>query len=584
MSDPSLVFISHDSRDADIAEAFDDLLTDVSGGTLESFRASDRKGTHGIEYGKEWYRVIIEKLDEATDVVALLTANSINRPWVFYEMGVAKGKRPQHPVFGVALGVTISKAATGPFKQFQNSADTEDAITRLVLQLMRRHHQAGPRPETVRSQVTTFRKSVAVILKNRNRSQPHPQSGSQEAAVCLVHLSFPPNCQSHIVEHANALCEEALKGVKQAIMESVPPKGLDYIGPVIRSRPSDDTMVVWRLPSGGDAAARQMVLALRVVDFVGRFQAVLFKKFEMAPVVWPDLRKVKVAIGLSFGDAPKHRSKLDGSADFMEELIKEAEHLLPMAEGQGLAVDLRLAPHVFMERVCSGEGELSLESFKPAPIPVWVTRNFVRSRTSRQESRRKIATALKWLRAPYKTQSNPDAFEISLTEDDMNSVFDIRMFWERKFAEDLAGRIRGRKLPKRDLNPIELTIRNMNKIIKGQGRIAGKDGIAGEKWKKLGAAFHEHIAKLSHHSEGRQRAQFTRLICNFTKPVYEYAIVGRLDARAVVTEHQKIFGCIRYGNIPAAGNAAEQHVRNHYERASEGVLGTGRTPGSGTHD
>src|SRR5260370_41155153 len=74
-----LVFISHDSRDADLAEAFGNLLTDASGGILKSFRSSDRKGTAGIEYGQEWYRAIMQKLDDATDVVALLTTHSVNR-------------------------------------------------------------------------------------------------------------------------------------------------------------------------------------------------------------------------------------------------------------------------------------------------------------------------------------------------------------------------------------------------------------------------------------------------------------------------------------------------------------------------
>ncbi|MBS1504583.1 MAG: hypothetical protein JST32_21165, partial [Bacteroidetes bacterium] len=49
-----LVFISHDTRDADIAEAFSKLLSSVSAGVLKSFRSSDRKGTQGIEYGVEW--------------------------------------------------------------------------------------------------------------------------------------------------------------------------------------------------------------------------------------------------------------------------------------------------------------------------------------------------------------------------------------------------------------------------------------------------------------------------------------------------------------------------------------------------
>ena len=48
-----LVFISHDSRDAELAEAFSRLLKSVSAGMLKSFRSSDRLGTEGIQYGDE---------------------------------------------------------------------------------------------------------------------------------------------------------------------------------------------------------------------------------------------------------------------------------------------------------------------------------------------------------------------------------------------------------------------------------------------------------------------------------------------------------------------------------------------------
>jgi hypothetical protein len=88
----ALVFISHDSRDADLAEAFGNLLTDVSGGILKHFRSSDRKGTAGIEFGEEWFKAIMLNLGDATDVVALLTQNSIDRPWILYEAGVANAE------------------------------------------------------------------------------------------------------------------------------------------------------------------------------------------------------------------------------------------------------------------------------------------------------------------------------------------------------------------------------------------------------------------------------------------------------------------------------------------------------------
>jgi hypothetical protein len=179
-----LVFISHDSRDADLAEAFSNLLTDASGGILKSFRSSDRKGTAGIEYGQEWYRAIMQKLDDATDVVALLTTHSVNRPWILYEAGVAKGKLSANDrVLGIALGVSLDEAATGPFAQFQNSPDEEDAITGLVLQLIRRHPQAAPRDEAVRLQVQAFRQAVATLLTGRKKDASQPQPRVDETSV-----------------------------------------------------------------------------------------------------------------------------------------------------------------------------------------------------------------------------------------------------------------------------------------------------------------------------------------------------------------------------------------------------------------
>ncbi|MFM2397867.1 MAG: hypothetical protein RL341_24, partial [Pseudomonadota bacterium] len=139
----ALVFVSHDSRDAEIAEAFSRLLSSVSAGVLKSFRSSDKKGNQGIEYGIEWYPEIMKKLGTASDVVCLLTPNSMNRPWILFEAGVAKGKLDT-PVHGIALGIPLSSAATGPFAQFQNLDDDEDSLTGLVMQLVGRIPNAEP--------------------------------------------------------------------------------------------------------------------------------------------------------------------------------------------------------------------------------------------------------------------------------------------------------------------------------------------------------------------------------------------------------------------------------------------------------
>lgn len=185
-SEKPLVFISHDSRDADLAEAFSKLLKSVSAGMLKSFRSSDKKGTEGIEFGDDWYKRLMEKLDSASDVVCLLTERSLDRPWILYEAGVAKGKL-QTPVHGVALGVPLSRVSNGPFYQFQNSDDSEDSLIKLVLQLCRRIAGLEPDEDVVRTQVQAFKQTVNEVIKalqQPKKDKAPPQDN--EAAVAKV--------------------------------------------------------------------------------------------------------------------------------------------------------------------------------------------------------------------------------------------------------------------------------------------------------------------------------------------------------------------------------------------------------------
>ena len=177
----TLVFISHDSRDADLAEAFANLLSDVSAGTLKSFSSSDKKGSSGIAFGTEWYTAIMSQLGDATDVVALLTKHSIDRPWILYEAGVAKGKLDTN-VLGVALGVPLEKVSTGPFAQFQNCDDDEDSLTKLVIQLLKRNPDASPREEAIRIQVRVFIEKVKALLSTKGAAKTQPETDETSVA------------------------------------------------------------------------------------------------------------------------------------------------------------------------------------------------------------------------------------------------------------------------------------------------------------------------------------------------------------------------------------------------------------------
>ncbi|HEY5705309.1 MAG TPA: H-type lectin domain-containing protein [Terrimicrobiaceae bacterium] len=181
----ALVFISHDSRDANLAEALADLLRDVSGGTVKSFRSSDKKGTSGIEFGAHWYKEVMSQLGAATDVVALLTQHSLDRPWILYEAGVASGKL-DISVLGVAFGVALDKVSVGPFGQFQNCADDEDSLTKLIMQLIRRNPDASPSEAKVRQEVRDFRQKIPMLLDTKEKETTPSASGAEETNIAKL--------------------------------------------------------------------------------------------------------------------------------------------------------------------------------------------------------------------------------------------------------------------------------------------------------------------------------------------------------------------------------------------------------------
>jgi len=204
LSNP-LIFISHDTRDAELAEAVSKLLSSVSCGMLKCFRSSDKKGSQGIEYGLEWYPELMKKLNASAGVLCLLTERSLNRPWILFEAGVAKGKLDT-PVHGIAFGISLSQANTGPFAQFQNSDDDEESLTNVVMQLLTRIPGSEPDRETVLSQVRGFIERKDGILKALGESSPDDAGSPESSAarlfeeVKIIVQDLPSKLEGRIAE------------------------------------------------------------------------------------------------------------------------------------------------------------------------------------------------------------------------------------------------------------------------------------------------------------------------------------------------------------------------------------------------
>lgn len=182
-----LVFISHDARDAELAEAFSKLLKSVSAGMIKTFRSSDKKGTEGIDFGEEWYKRLMAQLQSTSDVVCLFTERSLDRPWILFEAGVAKGKL-NTSVVGVALGVSLSRVSAGPFYQFMNMDDSEGDLTKLVNQLARRVQNLELDSDVVKSQIATFKATEMALLKKLTTgdAKPAKKEEAEESAVAKL--------------------------------------------------------------------------------------------------------------------------------------------------------------------------------------------------------------------------------------------------------------------------------------------------------------------------------------------------------------------------------------------------------------
>lgn len=219
-----LVFISHDARDAELAEAFSKLLKSVSAGMIKTFRSSDKTGSEGIDFGEEWYRRLMTQLQATSDVVCLFTERSLDRPWILFEAGVAKGKL-NTPVLGVALGVPLSSVTAGPFYQFMNMDDSEPDLTKLVNQLAKKVPNLELDGDVVRAQVAAFKKTEADILKSLSVSGAKIETAEvSESAVAKLSeemKALPSRVAERLLEGGDLLGRRRIRRFHPRMLEEL---------------------------------------------------------------------------------------------------------------------------------------------------------------------------------------------------------------------------------------------------------------------------------------------------------------------------------------------------------------------------
>ena len=80
-----VLFISHVHEDAAIAKRIKGWLDEKFAKSIEIFVSSDK--SESLPGGTDWWDEIRDKLRRSDSIVALITRRSINRSWIFFEIG-----------------------------------------------------------------------------------------------------------------------------------------------------------------------------------------------------------------------------------------------------------------------------------------------------------------------------------------------------------------------------------------------------------------------------------------------------------------------------------------------------------------
>ncbi|WP_421799592.1 toll/interleukin-1 receptor domain-containing protein [Haliscomenobacter sp.] len=83
-------FLSHYSRDKEIAEIIANALNRISLRQIMPWYSSDSSESGGLKPGNIWFTEILGKINQSRALVAVLTPNSIGRPWIYFESGIAQ--------------------------------------------------------------------------------------------------------------------------------------------------------------------------------------------------------------------------------------------------------------------------------------------------------------------------------------------------------------------------------------------------------------------------------------------------------------------------------------------------------------
>lgn len=99
------IFISHCVDDAEIARLVSNKLKKLSLYQIHTWYSSSDSWGEGFTPGDVWFTRICDEITNSKALIVILTPNSINRPWIYFESGIAKGC-PSNRVVPLCVGIS----------------------------------------------------------------------------------------------------------------------------------------------------------------------------------------------------------------------------------------------------------------------------------------------------------------------------------------------------------------------------------------------------------------------------------------------------------------------------------------------
>lgn len=173
------VFISHHAGEKVLALAWRRLLTSIDK-TIEVWFSSDPAPDGGAGIG-DWRAKIYDQLHNADLVMATITPESAERPWLQFELGMAKGMEKANVTIPVVYFMEPDDGPTTLRVLNAFHGDQEQAVAELCLRIVRR---ADEDPSVIERE-PRFKRGIKTYMKTIRRYQRE-----KWPAINLFHSRF----------------------------------------------------------------------------------------------------------------------------------------------------------------------------------------------------------------------------------------------------------------------------------------------------------------------------------------------------------------------------------------------------------